>query len=423
LVVGSSPTRPTNPARVLRYKAPADDLRCLVRAVIFGAIHQAPDNARTTMRSRTIWMTLPVAVVAAATIGIASQTTPYDQNLIRLEANERLAPIDPAMTKEPIETQALLLAYADNKTLLFKTSIALSKYPRQTRELLGLYGDEPAFREALEVYGEAAMPVVKYFVDHDVLSLRLREMADNTISKGGKMLNKGWNSLKGTPSADAASPPSAPGSKLGSTSRGRYAVRLINDEGYQFLGQFVVDQTGAAKWNQTNRLTQDVAALVTGDLGKLESKRDLNEQIGAADVFFAAMDVIPFAVSLKLLRIGKLASAEGKELTVATRTRLLAPDLIPKSTLLRKAGKYGVMAATTFVIIRHPTLINSLLSEAASLLGFPAWLLQWVFWFVLIFAATYPFLWILKNTAKAILFALSLIEVPRTGLSAAAVRS
>jgi hypothetical protein len=190
-------------------------------------------------------------------------------------------------------------------------------------------------------------------------------------------------------------------------------VRLINEEGYRFLGQFAVDEAGAAKWNQTNRLTQDVATFLTGDISNLERKRDLNEQLGTADVFFAAMDVIPFAVSLKLLRIGKLASAEGKELTVASRTRLLAPDLIPKSTLLRKAGKYGVMAATAFVVVTHPALINSLLSEVADLLGFPAWLLQGAFWFVLIFAAAYPLLWVLKIAAKAILFALSLIEAPR----------
>ena len=62
------------------------------------------------------------------------------------------------------------------------------------------------------------------------------------------------------------------------------------------------------------------------------------------------------------------------------------------------------------MVITHPSLINSLLSEAASLLGFPAWLFQCVFWFLLVFIATYPVLWLVKKAAQAILFALSLMD-------------
>jgi hypothetical protein len=61
-------------------------------------------------------------------------------------------------------------------------------------------------------------------------------------------------------------------------------------------------------------------------------------------------------------------------------------------------------------VIAHPSLINSLLAEAASLLGFPPWLVQGVFWFLLVFVATYPALWLTKRVAQAVLFTLSLME-------------
>jgi hypothetical protein len=362
------------------------------------------------MESRTIWLTLAIAFVAAAAIGMTSQPMPYGENLIRLQVHERLAPVDPAMTKEPLQTQVILLDYADDKLLLLKTWIALSKYPAQTRELLGLYGDETAFKEVLKEYGEAAVPVIKYFVDHDVLSVRLRDATGNAIGKAGRILDKGWSYLKGAPPQVTPVPPNEPESKLDPAKRGQYAVQFIKDEGHTFLAQFAVDPTGAAKWNQTNRLTHGIVSFFTGGISNLERKHDLNEELGGADVFFAAMDIVPIAVSLRLLKAGKLASAGGKELSVASRTRLLAPRLIPKGAFFRKLGKYGVTAATALVVITHPSLINSLLAEAASLLGFPAWLVQGVFWFVLVFVATYPVLWLTKRVAQAVLFTLSLME-------------
>jgi hypothetical protein len=341
---------------------------------------------------------------------MVSQPIPYGENLIRLQVNERLAPVDLAMTKEPLQTQVILLSYADDKLLLLKTWIALSKYPAQTRALLGLYGDETAFKEVLKEHGEATVPVIKYFVDHDVLSVKLRDATGNAISRVGRILIKEWNYLKGAPPQVTPVPPSEPESKLDPAKRGQYAVQFIKDEGHTFLAQFVVDPTGAAKWNQTNRLTQGIASFFTGGISNLERKHDLKEELRGADVFFAAMDIVPIAVSLRVLKAGKLASAGSKELSVASRTRLLAPRFIPKGAFFRKLGKYGVTAATALVVITHPSLINSLLAESASLLGFPAWLVQGVFWFLLVFVATYPVLWLTKKAAQAILFTLSLAE-------------
>jgi hypothetical protein len=381
-------------------------------------LDQISSNVARLMATRKTWVVLIVALIAAAVIGASSQTIPYNENLIRLQTDERLAPIDPAMAREPLDIQVILLNYSDDKALLLKAWVALSTYPVQSREVLGLYGAEAEFKDVLRAYGEAVVPIIKYFIDHDLLSLKVRETTGGAINKAGRAAKGVWNHVRGASPQNSSSSENAQDSKLDPTKRGRYAVQFIKDEGHQFLGQFVVDQTGTAKWNQTNRVTEGVASFFTGGISNLERKRDLNEELGGADVFFAAIDVIPFAVSLRLLKAGKLASAGGKELSVASRTRILAPRLIPKGEFFWKLGKYGAAAATAYVVIKHPGLINSLLAETASLLGLPAWLVQGGFWFVLVFLALYPFLWLLKNMAPAILFALSLMERARGTRSA-----
>lgn len=361
---------------------------------------------------RTTWAVLVVALMAAAAIGALSPTIPFNQNLIRLQTNERLVPIDPAMAEEPPETQAILLSYADDKLLLLQTWIGLLKYPTQTRELLGLYGSEAEFKVVLRRYGESVVPVIKYFIDHDLPSLRVRDATGHSIEGMRDWANGTLKRLKGV----SGEPPrfaEAQDSQLDPTQRGRYAMQFIKAEGHQFLGQFDVDSAGVAKRNQTNRVANGIASFFTHGVSTLERKFNLNEEVEAKDVFFAAVDVVPFIVSLRLLRVGKVASAGGEELSIASRTRVLAPRLIPKSEFFWKLGKYSAAAATAYVVIKHPSLINSLLAEAAAVLGLPIWLVKGGFWFVLVFLASYPFLWLLKSMAQAILFALSLMETSR----------
>ena len=365
------------------------------------------------MTTKTLWFALIVALIAAIVIGMSTQTIPYNEKLIRLQTSEQLVPIDAAIAREPIETQVILLSYSDDKTLLLNAWLALLKYPVQSREIFNLYGAEPDFKRVIRTYGDVVVPVVKYFVDNDVLSLRVIAAAGNAVDR----VKDGWNRIIGE---SPKSPTLALDSKLDSTKRGWYAVQFIKDEGHQFLGQFVVNGTGTAKWNQTNRVTQVITSFLTSGISNLEKKHDLNETVEAADVFFAAIDVIPFAVTMKLLKTGKLASAGGKEVSIASRTRIMAPRLISKGGIFFKLGKYGAVVATAYVIIKHPSLINSLLAEAASLLGLPPWLMQGAFWFILIFLATYPFRWVLKLLARGALAALSLLETsrsPRTSTS------
>lgn len=349
-----------------------------------------------------------VAVAASLAIGFYSESTPYDERLIGIQAERQLGRIDPAILKEPLDIQALLLDYSGDSVLVMKAWIALSTYPSQSRNVFRKFGSEQEFQEILRHYGEVVIPVIQYFIDNDVLTIRAAAALKEGIDSITEMAETVWNRARGL---DPAPPnPGMAKTVIGPTERGWQAVIFIRSEGYKFLDQFDIDANTQVKWNQTNRVVSGVGAFFSSGLIKLEKKLDLNEKVTIDDVFFAGIDFLPLAVSLKLLRTGKVVATSGKELGLLSRTRIFAARLIPRNPLFRKFGKYAAVVATVYVVVSHPSLINSILEEAAKLMGLDPWLLQTAGWTVLIAAMLYPVSWLLKGLASVLLFSLSWLE-------------
>lgn len=386
------------------------------------------------MKLRKLLFVVVVAFLAAAAIGYWSVPMSYPERLIRLQVEERLGKIDKRIADEPLAVQALLLDYAaDAETdvesgrgeLVLKAWVALLKYPAQSREVLQHYGTEPAFQAILREHGESVIPVIKYFLDNDLLSVKLIAKAGDVVAaamkkvsgavdEAKKLIRNFWGYLNGNAPAPApASPPPVPAApqfvkvEFGRMQRGWYAVNSINSEGHKFLGQFPLDAANVAHWNQVDRTVTTVASFLTGGVSNLERKYELDEKIGASDVFFAAIDVIPFVAAAKLLKAGKVVAATGKELSFVGKTRAFGARLIPKNPMLVKMGTYGVLLGTGYVVLTHPALLSSAFAEIANLMGLNPMLVQFVGWFLLISIALYPFFWLLKIAANLILLGLS----------------
>ena len=219
--------------------------------------------------------------------------------------------------------------------------------------------------------------------------------AVTAVKQGAKHL---WDKVRGISPVPASVPAQTPApappptaqpvkAEFGPTERGWYAINSIKNDGHKFLGQFALDATNVA-----------------------QRKYELDEKIGGSDVFFAAIDVIPFVAAVKLLKAGKVVAATGKELSLVSKTRLFAARLIPKSPLLKAMGKYGVMLATGYVVLTHPALLNSVFAELAELLGLNPVLVQFLGWFLLITVALYPFSWLLKSMARIVIVGFSWLE-------------
>jgi hypothetical protein len=365
------------------------------------------------MKFRKPLLFFVIATVASLAICQLWERASYEEKLIRIQVEQEVAYIDKAIMNEPVEVQLMLLDYSRDKELTLKAWIALSKYPEKAREILSLYGSEPEFKEILINYGESIIPPIQYFQENDVWSVKAISSIADGIEITKEAAKSLWNGITGNEQTSSNSTTQAQTAEFGPEQRGWYAVNFIKQEGHHFLGQFVVDKDKKVKWVQTERILEGVTSFFASGLRTLETKYDLGDEITTGDVFWAGVDVAVVAGSLKLLRAGKAVARSGKELSFVSRTRIFASRLLSEGKIFQKLGKYGAEAATAYIIVAHPSLINSAFAEAAKMMGLNPWLIRFAGWSLIITIALYPFSWLLKIFARIVLSVFSWIEQSR----------
>lgn len=364
---------------------------------------------RPTMQLRKPLVFLAVALAASLLICRTWAPVPYNEQLIRLQVLDKLMWLDTSVLAEPIAIQGQLLDYAHDKTLLMKAWIAIAKYPTMTREVLADYGSEPEFQEILRRYGESVIPVIVYFRQNDLTSLRVAVATGNAVQNLTGLAKELWARVTGSASPDAV----APAPELDPMRRGWMAVNFIRQEGHDLLGQFVVTPDLKIKRNQTDRFLKALTAFFSSGIRDLETKSDLGAEISKADYFWAGLDIAVIALPARLLRAGKLASRSGGEVSLATRTRIFAPRLVQNARMFKELGKYGAFAATIYVVVTHPSLINSLFAELAEFAGLNPLLVQFAGWAILITLLLYPVSWLLLPLARMVYTAMSWLAAAR----------
>jgi hypothetical protein len=329
-----------------------------------------------------------LAATGAAWLASGSSTPSYEDQLLGVAVRQSFGDAASQVTAQPLEVQALLLDYADNEPLLLKARLALLRYPDLTRRILPIYGTEREFQEVLLNYGEAALPPVGYFMDHDLTSLEMRRALGYRVEEI-KLL---YGRLKGAPE-DAAPSTTAPSPKLSAEERGWYAVQFLLEDGYDFLGQFAVARDGKAVWVQTERVTEGLSDLFLGGVRGLETKWREGTKVEGADLGWAALDVAVIATSVKLVKAvwAGRAAATGADagVTAARAGGFAGPVARFGSRVLARGGRlaiavagYGAIPAAVYLMFRYPSMINASLVELGSWLGISPWLMQFVFWFV-----------------------------------------
>jgi len=327
-----------------------------------------------------------VAVAGAAWLVGGPSTPPYEDQLIGVAVRQSFGDAASQVAAEPLEVQALLLDYADNEQLVLKARLALLRYPDLARRILPIYGGETEFQVVLLTYGEAALPPIAYFMDHDLTSLEIRRALSDRVERARLLYAR----LVGTP-VDAAPPATEPAPELTAEDRGWYAVHFLLEEGYDFLGQFAVDPDGKADWVQTERVTEGVANLFLGGVRSLEAKWRQGTAIEGSDLGWAALDMVVIASSVKLLKAVRAGRAVAPGAAAARSGGFSGRVALFGSRILARGGRlglavarYGAIPAAVYLMFRYPRLINSTLAELGDWLGVDAWLVQFLFWFVIL---------------------------------------
>ena len=330
------------------------------------------------------------AAAGAAWLVDGTSTPAYEDQLIGVAVHQSFGGSATEITAEPLEVQALLLDYADNELLIMKARLALLRYPDLARRILPVYGADPDFQKALLIYGEAVLPLIAYFMDHELASLEVRRVLANRVEEA-----KLFYARQVGTSQEVALPDKAPDPELTAEGRGWYAVNFLLEDGYDFLGQFAVTPDGKAEWVQTERVTEGLMDLLFGGVQGLETKWRLGEEIKGSDLGWAALDVVVIASGLKLLkaaRAGRVVAPGSYAGRVAVRTGGFSRRLARfGSRVLARGGRlgvtiasYGAIPAAVYLMFRYPSMINATLAELGGWLGIGPWVLQFLFWFVVI---------------------------------------
>lgn len=318
-----------------------------------------------------------LALLGAVLITSLYKPKPLEAQLLHLQVVQAMPEMANELTGEPAELQALFLAYIDDPVLSAKARLALLRYPEMARPIFLMFGDSQEFRDVLRQYGEDITLPIHYFLTHEVFTLELMRGMSETSRSVLSAVRRLWNDNEPVEAAASGA--------LSSEERGRYAIQFIKAEGYDFLGQFVMNTEGKVAWVQTERVLEGINSFFASGVKGLETKVRRDETIAVGDIGWAALDVAIGVSAIKVLRLGKTAAAGGRGITFSQRSAALASGLWRGSVIGPRLVKYGAPAVLAYIAVRHPSVINSLLGSAAENLGLPVGLVQLIGWALVLF--------------------------------------
>lgn len=329
----------------------------------------------------------------------------FEEQLIWIQAKKELGDTVNNIEDPSIEIQSVLLDYSEDRELVLKAQLALMKYPEQAREILLLFGSELEFQEILLAYVESVIPVIHYFLTTDIK--RTIKLRDNAGKFASDFKKKWWNGIENNNDETQHD--------FGLEQQGWYAIQSIKNGGHDFLGQFAVDDQGEVKWIQTERVTEGLTAFFTSGIRGLETRYATEQEITGDDLLWAGVDVLAAAGTLKLLRAGRQVARTGKSIGL-TRTTTLFGSRLMMTGFAGRLFKYSAIAATAWVVIKHPSLISSLFAEVGQLFGIPPILAQIIGVALLAFVFLYPTLWFLKLFIRPVNMAVRFLIMTLTNL-------
>jgi hypothetical protein len=281
---------------------------------------------------------------------------------------------------------------------------AYARYPDKAPHVYLHFRGNPVFEEVIGQYGYTYTVPVVY---------RCLTIGDEYLDASYAVMDAGSSLLHGSLPQGYR--------KLESLECAAYALSLMHEYGFDFYSQYVLDEHGAALRLPGSSVIAYVKRQLSHGLSVVERKKVLDQSVKIREYAEAALDIVGF------IGIGKVAG-KGVSLFIAkkassTSTRVglraaaaesgsIARRLAPG--VYRKAAKYTVIGATTYLAIAHPSVVTGFLGYVADRVGIPPALLQVAGWTVLIWIGLIITSWIWMPVLTAFLVMLRIYRlVPR----------
>lgn len=334
---------------------------------------------------RRLIVALVLAFAAALWISRAWAPEPLEERLVAVQLAAVMPQQAEVLRQEPFGIQQILLEFAQtDEVLATKARLALLRHGDMSRGVLLAHAAEPEFRAVLREYGEQVIPPIHFFTHNDLPSLAFYKRAGEAT----EALRQRWGGQEVSPSLP-----------LTEADRGRFAIRFIESDGHGFLGQFVIAEDGSVARVQTERVTEGVVDFFTSGIRGLETRMRQGETVRASDAGWAAVDVAIGVSALKLLRMGRGAAATRSVATAQPATAALGSTLLRGSRIGLQVARIGGPVAVAYIVVRHPSLLNSAFGQIAEVLGYPAWLVQMIGWGLVLLPLLLVLQWLLRPVA------------------------
>jgi hypothetical protein len=342
-------------------------------------------------RSHGDWRLRLALVVAGAavfggTVAWRSSTESFEARLVNVVAQRSLPKAAYDALQGSPRVAAMVVDAANAPEVRFKMQLALIKYGDHAKRVLEAYGDEPRLHALLTRFGEQVVPPIAFFMENDLLVLKLLDTAVGLVETAKKMSRRALRHADGE--ALAPAPPELFNTPF---KRGLLAMAHTDRDGHRFLAQFDVQADGTARWNMTDRMAASGEKAVLGGLRDFETKHNIGERIGVADIVWAGADVAVMFSIAKSLSLAAKARAAGKEVQGAgILARSPGLTQVPRGLDRTAAGtlRLGAKVSAVYLLASHPGLLTALFAEVGALLGIQAWMAValgwWAVGFVLI---------------------------------------
>ncbi|RYH60752.1 MAG: hypothetical protein EON54_10665 [Alcaligenaceae bacterium] len=266
----------------------------------------------------------------------------------------------------------------------FKMKLAESKYKDRGKQMLKMYATDLEFQRLLLDHGENVIPIVAFFVENDLPSIR----AQYELKSLPKKILSWWpwrNHAVNTAVDEDYSP----------HYRGLYAIDRANQEGHDFLGQFDI-KDGKAKWNKTERAGEAVSEFLAGGIRNVERKRNQGAPITPMDWANAGSDVLVMFSATKFLKVPVTFSGPTQ---AASRIQKLGRSSFGGDSLVGKLFASGARVGTAYLIATNPSLLTGLFVDVGQWVGLPAWAAVLIGWFIVALGLSFLLMPLLAATA------------------------
>jgi hypothetical protein len=307
------------------------------------------------------------AVLAGTLTSLARPRHGFEQDLAQLDALVSCPLKEDVLKSIPTDVVAVCAKYGD---VAFRIA---QRYPDKAPRLFALYGDLPQWKEVLDRYGHEVIPLVWYF-QQGSKEIQVRQALGRAVEgllHGERPVFK----------IEDMTPEQF----------GYVAILMLDDRGYDLLGQFEF-KDGEARRRPVQGVLSTLKELFFGGVSQLERVLVRGERWPTfGEIGSAALDVAVVAGGMSAITRLRIAGEAAEDARAATRFgRLSALEVSSGAigdsvmTVGRKVVPAAAVVGVAYLAVSHPHIVTGAGQWIAERVGVAPWVGAFGIWLLLL---------------------------------------